>query len=307
MVISQDNIGDFNGYEFRNWIKRKKVIDFYNQIAYEYDDTTDEYWKNYYDCLNSIIIELFNEKIHGKKILDIGCGSGLQTTLLASLGGNVTGIDITEGLIRLANYKIQNQKLDSFCFTSDAESLPFKDNSFDIINCCGSVLDYMDHKKGIKEIGRVLKPNGILILSFDNCISFELLWIAIDSFVDIFGYKISIRDIYCKLLNGSDELINYPHIRNDGTKEYIPQRFFSFNQIKKELAKSEINIVYYYGINTLTNIFPFTIASNPNSSKRLKNILCFLTKLDKGLIDKIPFNRFGSNIIVVGRKLPTQE
>lgn len=152
MDIFQGNNGDFDG-EFQNWIKRKKVIDFYNQVAYEYDDTFDEYWKNYYDCLNNIIVQLFNEKIRGKSTLDIGCGSGFQTILLTKLGAKVTGIDITEGLTRLANYKIQNQNLDSFCFISDAEFLPFEDESFDVINCCGSVLDYMNHKNGIKEIG----------------------------------------------------------------------------------------------------------------------------------------------------------
>ncbi len=306
MDIFQGNNGDFDG-EFQNWIKRKKVIDFYNQVAYEYDDTFDEYWKNYYDCLNNIIVQLFNEKIRGKSTLDIGCGSGFQTILLTKLGAKVTGIDITEGLTRLANYKIQNQNLDSFCFISDAEFLPFKDESFDVINCCGSVLDYMNHKNGIKEIGRVLKPNGTLILGFDNYVSLELFWITVDSLIDIFGYKISIKDIYNKILNGSDRLINYPHIKNDGSIEYLPQHFYSFNQIKKELTKSKIRIAYCYGINTLTNIFPFTIASNPNSLKSRKNLLHFLTKLDKSLIDKIPFNKFGSNMIVIGRKISTQD
>jgi ubiquinone/menaquinone biosynthesis C-methylase UbiE len=284
----------------------KKVKDFYNQVAYQYDDILDEYWKNYYDCLNNIIIELFNKKIYGKSTLDIGCGSGFQTMLLTNLGSKVIGIDITEESIRLANYKLQNQKSDSFCFISDAEFLLFKDESFDVINCCANVLNYMNPKKGIEEIGRVLKPNGTLVLGFDNYVSFELFWIILDSFIDIFRYKISIKDIYYRLLKGSDRLINYPHIKNDGTIEYLPIRFFSFNQIKRELIKSKIGIVYHYGINTLTNIFPFTVASNPKSSKSLLILLRFLTKLDKGLIDKTPLNKFGSGIILIGHKTSTR-
>lgn len=283
--------------------QKKKVIDFYNQVAYQYDDIFDEYWKNYYECLNNIIIELFNKKIYGKSALDIGCGSGFQTALLANLGAKVIGIDITEEPIRLANHKLQNQKLDSFCFISDAEFLPFKDESFDVVNCCGNVLNYVNHKKGIEEIGRVLKSDGTLMLGFDNCASFELFWIIFDSFVYTFGYKISIKDIYYKLVKRSDGFINYPHIKNDGSIEYLPLRSFSFNQIKKELTKSKIRIVYYYGINTLTNILPFTVASNPNSPKSLKNLLHFLIKLDKSLIDKNPFNKFGSGIILIGRKI----
>lgn len=282
-------------------------MDFYNQVAYEYDDTLDEYWKNYYDCLNNIILDLFNEKIRGKSTLDIGCGSGLQTILLTRLGAKVTGIDMTAGLTRLANYKIQNQNLDSFCFISDAEFLPFTDRSFDLINCCGSVLDYMNHKNGIKEIGRVLKPNGKLILGFDNYLSLELFWITLDSLINVFGYKIPLKDIYNKILNGSERHINYPHIKNDGSIEYLPQHFFSFTQIKKELTKAKIRVVYYYGINTLTNILPFTIASNPNALKNRTNLLRFLTKLDKSLVDKIPFNRFGSNLILIGHKISTQD
>lgn len=55
------------------------------------------------------------------------------------------------------------------------ESLPARDNTFELIICVGSVINYCDPIKVIQEFARVLKSKGFLILEFENSNSFELL------------------------------------------------------------------------------------------------------------------------------------
>lgn len=53
------------------------------------------------------------------------------------------------------------------------EEMPFNNESFDIVICVGSVLNYCDSLKAINELSRVLRKNGTLILEFENSYSFE--------------------------------------------------------------------------------------------------------------------------------------
>lgn len=88
------------------------------------------------------------------RILDVGCGTGFHLPLLK----NVTGMDISEGMLRLV--KSENPVLQA-----SAERIPFKDREFDSILCMFSVLNVCNHKEAIKEMQRILKPRGIAIVS----------------------------------------------------------------------------------------------------------------------------------------------
>ncbi|MDO8638525.1 MAG: class I SAM-dependent methyltransferase [Candidatus Daviesbacteria bacterium] len=93
------------------------------------------------------------------KILDAGCGTGLLVKKMAKFG-SVYGVDMSSEAIKFCKKRdLRNIKKTSI------NKLPFKKNSFDIITC----IDVLYHKqvddiKALKEINRVLKPNGVLIL-----------------------------------------------------------------------------------------------------------------------------------------------
>jgi ubiquinone/menaquinone biosynthesis C-methylase UbiE len=77
------------------------------------------------------LIDIFE----GKKILEIACGTARFGLMLAELGADVTGIDISKAMINIGRKKIPNSPLTgnlNFLY-SDASSLPFKDSSFDIV------------------------------------------------------------------------------------------------------------------------------------------------------------------------------
>lgn len=97
------------------------------------------------------------------KILDLACGVGSTSFRIhKDFKCEVTGIDISENLIKEANTQLLNKKLtDKVRFSvSDAFALPFPDNSFDAIIAQAFFILIDDKEKALNEIYRVLKPNG---------------------------------------------------------------------------------------------------------------------------------------------------
>jgi ubiquinone/menaquinone biosynthesis C-methylase UbiE len=99
----------------------------------------------------------------GDKILDLASGTGEPALTLARQMEDITilGVDAAEGMIRVANQKVESEGLKNISFdTMPAESLTFDDNSFDRILCRFGVMLFEDSLQGLKEMYRVLKPGG---------------------------------------------------------------------------------------------------------------------------------------------------
>jgi len=96
------------------------------------------------------------------RILDVGCGSGYGSHLLHQAGYKVTGIDISEEMIRLAK---ENQQTNEITYTqADVNELPFTDNSFDAIMSI-NVLEWTNVPVlALTELSRVLTDNGLLCI-----------------------------------------------------------------------------------------------------------------------------------------------
>lgn len=96
-------------------------------------------------------------------VLDVGCGTGALSHLLASKGLEVTGVDPSEGMLNQANKKARNKEIE-FIKIVPGERLPFEDNSFDLV-----ISSYVAHglkpeerKKLYLEMKRVAKKHVIL-------------------------------------------------------------------------------------------------------------------------------------------------
>jgi ubiquinone/menaquinone biosynthesis C-methylase UbiE len=105
------------------------------------------------------------------KVLDIGCGPGEMVLDLMKNNWEIWGIDIAENMIAIAKKKIEQIKDKSNIIhleVGDIEKLAFEDNFFDLIICAG-VIEYLaDDEKWSKEITRVLRPGGILLINITN-------------------------------------------------------------------------------------------------------------------------------------------
>jgi ubiquinone/menaquinone biosynthesis C-methylase UbiE len=100
----------------------------------------------------------------GDAILDMGSGTGEPAlTLARTLGAQVqiTGIDAAEGMVKVAQKKVDTERLPGITFqTMPAEKMSFADNSFDRALCRFGVMLFEDPLQGLKEMRRVLKPQG---------------------------------------------------------------------------------------------------------------------------------------------------
>lgn len=104
----------------------------------------------------------------GKKlsILDVGCGAGFFSVLLAQEGHQVTGVDLTPDMIENAKKLAREENADCRFMVMDAENLDFSSDSFDLIVSRNLTWTLPDVRRAYKEWIRVLKPGGIL-LNFD--------------------------------------------------------------------------------------------------------------------------------------------
>lgn len=102
------------------------------------------------------------DELTGKDVLEIGCGTGVHTRLLAGAGANVTAIDLTPTAVELTTRRLTLAGLLANVVEADAESMPFPDASFDFVWSWGVIHHSENTQQVIGEIARVLRPGGRL-------------------------------------------------------------------------------------------------------------------------------------------------
>ncbi len=100
------------------------------------------------------------ESVAGKRVLEIGCGQGSHTQLLASAGGEVTAIDITSRAVELTRQRLDLYGLSADIREMDAENMTFADGEFDFIWSWGVVHHSAHTDRILREVARVLRPGG---------------------------------------------------------------------------------------------------------------------------------------------------
>lgn len=102
-------------------------------------------------------------RVSNKKVLDIACGEGYGSNILARYASHVTGVDSNAAVISQASKKY-NQKNLTF-LTGTAEQIPVADQQFDIVVSFETLEHLAAQEKMMAEIKRVLVPGGVLIIS----------------------------------------------------------------------------------------------------------------------------------------------
>jgi ubiquinone/menaquinone biosynthesis C-methylase UbiE len=108
------------------------------------------------------------KKYNVRKVLDLGCGSGRHLVYLAKRGFDVYGIDIAEHGIKIARRWLKEEGLKANLKVGDIyRKLPYKNNFFDAIISIRTLHHERIEKikKLIKEMERILKPNGLIFIT----------------------------------------------------------------------------------------------------------------------------------------------
>ncbi|MCX2719217.1 bifunctional demethylmenaquinone methyltransferase/2-methoxy-6-polyprenyl-1,4-benzoquinol methylase UbiE [Lentiprolixibacter aurantiacus] len=146
--------------------KKKQVTRMFDTISGEYDRLnrvisfgTDVRWRKR-------VVGILTEK-KPKRILDIATGTGDLAIALKETGAEkIVGLDISPGMLEIGKKKVKDQSLDDRIemVIGDSEALDFQDATFDAATVAFGVRNFEDLGKGLKEIYRVLKPGGTLVV-----------------------------------------------------------------------------------------------------------------------------------------------
>ena len=140
-----------------------------------YDKEAPEYDKWYDSPLGSLVDEIETETVFSllkpekdMRILDAGCGTGNFSIKLAKKGVDVTGTDISQGMLDFAIQKAKLQNLDIDFIRANAGDLPFNDDSFDAAVAVTSFEFFDNIQEKADEIFRVVKPGGRVVIGTIN-------------------------------------------------------------------------------------------------------------------------------------------
>lgn len=162
-------------------LQRKAALDHFNEYARM------DRWSRLYDEIDNPVnfsflirrqrvLELLGD-LSDKRVLDIGCGTGVFFQDLIEQGGRIVGADGAVEMIHTARSRSEDLPGDRICLSvSIIEQLGFRSDTFDAVICVG-VIEYVENQEeAIRELIRVLKPGGMLVVTVPNAACLDL-WI----------------------------------------------------------------------------------------------------------------------------------
>lgn len=123
-------------------------------------------------------LQIFKKLTKGRKyrkILDVGCASGLMTNKVAKQfpGSQIFGVDVYQKAIKYAKLKYPHINF----IVADAHILPFQSSTIDLLICYETVEHVLDPVQALKEIRRVIKKGGYALVAMDSgSLLFRIVW-----------------------------------------------------------------------------------------------------------------------------------
>lgn len=229
-----------------------KVSDLFATIAPRYDLINDLQSVGLHRRWKKRVVQMADIK-PGDRALDVCCGTGDLSFLLADAGAQVTGVDFSEAMLEVANSRAVTRKPTTSSPSppkkeekawersptfdrGDAMNLGYSDASFNVVTVAYGLRNLSSWERGLEEMWRVAKPGGrLLVLDFgkpDNRI-----WRSF-----YFGYLRGIVPIFGKLFCGDSQLYSYilESLKNYPTQHGVDGKM-------KTLGCKNIRIVNFLG------------------------------------------------------------
>jgi 2-polyprenyl-3-methyl-5-hydroxy-6-metoxy-1,4-benzoquinol methylase len=119
----------------------------------------------------AVLCEEIRAQLPANAFLDAGCGDGRFLAALPTLGSvpeRVVGVDIADSILATARLATAASGLQPELVRGNLERLPLGDSEFDLVVSIQVLEHLLDPAAGVRELGRVLRPGGTLLLSTDN-------------------------------------------------------------------------------------------------------------------------------------------
>ncbi len=209
----------------------------YNKFAKKFSDVHDvgensnsDNKKTFYDQLGFIK--------SGMKLLDLGCGDGLDLIHYKKLGAEIYGLDASEELLEIAKKKLPTENIQLGFF----EKIPFQDNFFNVVLSKYAIMTSEDLEPIFKEILRVLKPGGIMMYLVTH--PFRQYLEKRENQADYFEQKI----VNLHILNNTITVKEPSHTLNEYLNRYLFENFdVQFYQEYWDAAAEQIDGKKYPG------------------------------------------------------------
>lgn len=118
------------------------------------------------------LLRLVDFEAHaGERVLDVGCGAGVDLARFVRGRARGVGVDVARSAVRLARENFRQQGLRGAFLEADGEQLPFENDAFDLVYAHGVVQYTTDGHALVEECRRVLKPGGTAIFQVYNRVS----------------------------------------------------------------------------------------------------------------------------------------
>jgi SAM-dependent methyltransferase len=172
----------------------------------------------------------------GKRVLEVGCGAGSDLLRFAKAGARATGIDLSPRSALLTKTRLRLYNCQGNVLIADAERLPFKTDSFDLVYSWGVLHHTPDTEQSIKEVYRVTRLGGKICVMLYHRHSLVALQMYL--MYGLFAFKPlrSLKDILDK------------HHESPGTKAYTvaeaQQMFSVFKDVKIKVRITSYDLRY---------------------------------------------------------------
>jgi SAM-dependent methyltransferase len=266
---------------------------FFDAMAASYDDL-EPWYEHLYAELHRILRSTLRPTAPGARALDAGCGTGFQTAILAELGYQPYGLDLSAASLAVA----QRRQPASRFVCGDLGTLPYGDTSFDAVVCAGSTLNFVDEpESAVAEIARVMRPGARLLLEYERRWCLDIAWTLVSSVTaDAFGYGLRPAEARALVAGPwrTGVWVDYPG--------YPRLRLFTDRELGTMLESSGLRVEQAWGIHAITNLMPSPVLHRPRLPIVLRPLYRALRSADSRAGSSRPMRAIAAHGVVLARK-----
>ncbi len=275
----------------------ERVASAYDRMAEEYDvfDAGTPFFVNDYRVTRATL-EALRPRWEGKVVLDVGAGTGLQTTQFAPRARRVLALDLAADLLRKAREKVAGLGCRNVTFLhGDATSLPLADRSVDFVCCYGDVIGLIpDYATAIAEFARVCRPGGTVTIQYDNKWHVGLLWRP-----DDLARAVRTRG------RGDTRIWTYTYLNRAERVDFV-YKTYTGREMTRLLTGAGLRVVRRLGLHMVSSIVPEPYQTVYKDGQPLydtfKRTILALGRLDAALRASPGMSRVGYAAIQVAEK-----